>query len=104
MKKNPQDYLRKNIRLSLDEKDTLIRNLHRAIRIGVRVLAMIMVIVILLGVVDVVWLIFQRIQQPPILILNIGDILQIFGAFLAVLIAIEIFMWSKTEYPGFTRG
>ena len=76
----------------MDEKDTLIRNLHRAIRIGVRVLAMIMVIVILLGVVDVVWLIFQRIQQPPILILNIGDILQIFGAFLAVLIAIEIFI------------
>ena len=78
--------------LSMDEEDALLRHLHRAIRIGVKALAVLMVIVILFGVGDVVWLLYQRLKQPPIFILKMGDILYIFGAFLTVLIAIEIFI------------
>jgi uncharacterized membrane protein (DUF373 family) len=69
----------------------LINQLWRAIRIAVRVLAIIMTLVIVWGVADVCWVLYQRLVQPPILLLTISDILATFGAFLAVMIAIEIF-------------
>jgi uncharacterized membrane protein (DUF373 family) len=78
--------------LSLDDKDSLIRFLHKTIRVGVKVLAVLMTMVILWGIGDVVWVIYQRLSQPPYLLLKINDILMTFGAFLAVLIAIEIFL------------
>jgi uncharacterized membrane protein (DUF373 family) len=51
-----------------------------------------MTLVIFWGIGDVIWVIYQRISQPPYLLLKINDILATFGAFLAVLIAIEIFL------------
>ena len=78
--------------LSTDEEDTLVRRLHLTIRFGVKALAVLMVIVILFGVGDVVYVLYERLSTPPIFILKLGDILQIFGAFLAVLIAVEIFI------------
>jgi uncharacterized membrane protein (DUF373 family) len=77
--------------LSIDDKDRLVGFLHKVIRIGVKALAILMALVILWGIGDVVWVVYQRLIQPPILLLKINDILFIFGAFLAVLIAIEIF-------------
>ncbi len=65
--------------------------LHSFIRGGVRILSILMVLVIFWGIGDVVWLIIQKLQQPPLFILKINDLLAIFGAFLAVLIAIEIY-------------
>ncbi|NIP74058.1 MAG: phosphate-starvation-inducible PsiE family protein [Gammaproteobacteria bacterium] len=78
--------------ISLDEKDPLIRVLHTIILHAVRVLAVLMVLVILWGIADVLWVLYQRLGKPPYLLLNISDILATFGAFLAVLIAIEIFI------------
>ncbi|MGI9384119.1 MAG: phosphate-starvation-inducible PsiE family protein [Methyloligellaceae bacterium] len=75
-----------------EQRDPLIRVLHTVIQYAVRALAILMVMVILWGIGDVVWILYQKLTQPPILLLNIGDILQTFGAFLAVLIAIEIFI------------
>jgi len=75
-----------------EQQDPLIRFLHVIIQYAVRALAILMVLVILWGIVDVVWILYQKLTQPPFLLLNIGDILQTFGAFLAVLIAIEIFI------------
>ncbi|MDB4444397.1 phosphate-starvation-inducible PsiE family protein, partial [bacterium] len=43
-------------------------------------------------IIDVVWVVFQRLRQPPYFLLKINDILYTFGAFLTVLIAIEIFL------------
>ena len=40
----------------------------------------------------VVWILYQRLSEPPILLLNISNLFETFGAFLAVLIAIEIFV------------
>ncbi|GGB57898.1 hypothetical protein GCM10011316_32470 [Roseibium aquae] len=51
-----------------------------------------MVVVIIMGVVDVGWTLYQRVLAPPRYILTIPDILGVFGAFMAVLIAIEIFI------------
>lgn len=71
--------------------DGLVRFLHGVIRQAVRVLAVLMVLVILWGIGDVVYVLHQRLLEPPRFLLNISDIFATFGAFLAVLIAIEIF-------------
>jgi uncharacterized membrane protein (DUF373 family) len=73
------------------EYDPFLRRLYKAIHIAVRILAVIMVIVIFGGVIDVVWVLYQRLMEPPRFFLTISDILATFGAFLAVMIAIEIF-------------
>lgn len=51
-----------------------------------------MVFVIIMGVVDVGWTLYQKLITPPVYILTIPDMLATFGAFMAVLIAIEIFI------------
>ncbi|MGD2124989.1 MAG: phosphate-starvation-inducible PsiE family protein [Desulfobacteraceae bacterium] len=78
--------------LSIEDKDPLVRFLHKVIRFGVKILAVLMAAVILWGIGDVVWVLYRRLSQPPFLLLKISDILFTFGAFLAVLIAIEIFL------------
>ncbi len=78
--------------LHLEHEDPTIRFLHRIIRVAVKVLAVLMVLVIVWGIGDVVYVLYQRLTQPPFLLLQINDLLATFGAFLAVLIAIEIFI------------
>lgn len=78
--------------LSLDSEDRLIQRLHQTIRAAVKVLAVLMVFTILWGVVDVVYIIYQKLLSPSFTTLTIRDIVSTFGAFLAVLIAIEIFI------------
>ena len=73
-------------------EDPLIEFLHRTIRIAVKVLAVLMVLVIIWGIGDVVYVLYKRLMLPPVFLLSISDILATFGAFLAVLIAIEIFI------------
>ena len=70
----------------------LIRRLRFVIRIAVQILAFLMTLVILLGVVDVAWVLYKEIMTPPYGMLTINDILATFGAFIAVLIAIELFL------------
>ena len=48
-------------------------------------------IVIIFGVIDVGWTIYQRFVAEPRFILTMGEVLATFGAFMVVLIAIEIF-------------
>lgn len=73
-------------------EEPLIMFLQRIIRFSVRALAVLMTFVIFWGVFDVVWELYRRLLEPPFLLLDINDILATFGAFLAVLIAIEIFV------------
>ena len=70
----------------------LIRVLATSIRYAVRILAVLMVPVIWWGVADVAYVLYSRISAHPYYLLNISDILATFGAFMAVLIAIEIFI------------
>ncbi len=74
------------------DEDRLIGALNTVIRLGIRLLAILMTLVIFWGIGDVVWVIYQHMLEPPFLILRIADILDTFGAFLAVLIAVEIFL------------
>jgi uncharacterized membrane protein (DUF373 family) len=71
--------------------DKVIGFLNRIIRHVARVVAVIMVLVIVWGVADIVYVLHQRLMQPPFMLLEIKDILATFGAFMAVLIAIEIY-------------
>ncbi len=73
-------------------EDPFIEFLHKIIRVAVKVLAALMVLVIVWGIGDVVYVLYQRLVAPPFMLLSISDILATFGAFLAVLIAIEIFI------------
>ena len=72
--------------------DPYLRFLHLTIRGGVRFLALLMVGVILLSILDVMFTIYDKISDPPYLMMTTNDLLETFGAFLAVLIAIEIFI------------
>ncbi|WP_285906443.1 phosphate-starvation-inducible PsiE family protein [Pseudodesulfovibrio pelocollis] len=71
--------------------DPMVNRLWKLIRLSVRVLAVLMTLVIFWGILDVIWVLYQRLMSPPVFLLNINDILATFGAFMAVLIAIEIF-------------
>jgi uncharacterized membrane protein (DUF373 family) len=76
-----------------DSSDPLLKLLQHIIRFAVRILAILMTILILLGVVDVGWMLFKKaMDSSPRFVISISDILATFGAFLAVLIAIEIFV------------
>jgi len=73
-------------------QDPFMVFLHKIIRGAVRVLAVLMVLVIVWGIGDVLYVLYQRLITPPFMLLNIGDIFATFGAFLTVLITIEIFI------------
>jgi uncharacterized membrane protein (DUF373 family) len=75
----------------LGSDDPQIDFLHRVIRYAVKALAFLMVFVILWGILDVLWVLYTKLSTPPHFLLNINDIFATFGAFMAVLIAIEIF-------------
>ena len=72
--------------------EPLIIFLQKIIHFSVRLLAILMTFVIIWGVGDVVYELYKSLIRPPFMLLNINDILATFGAFMAVLIAIEIFI------------
>ena len=74
------------------DDEPLVRGLHWVIRMAVRVLAVLMTGVIVFGVADVCYVLYQRLMSEPVGFLEITDIFATFGAFMAVLIAIEIFV------------
>ncbi|MFC1234114.1 phosphate-starvation-inducible PsiE family protein [Vibrio sp. F74] len=78
--------------MKIDNNDKLSSRLQVVIHWSVRALSILMVFVIIMGVVDVSWILYKKLTSPPFLILTISDMLATFGAFMAVLIAIEIFI------------
>ena len=77
--------------LPTEHEDKLIASLYKLIKIAVKILAVLMVLVIFWGVADVVYVLYNKLMAPPFMLLNIVDIFKTFAAFLAVLIAIEIY-------------
>ncbi|MBP6940064.1 MAG: phosphate-starvation-inducible PsiE family protein [Deltaproteobacteria bacterium] len=76
-----------------------LKRFERAI---VTVLIVLMVLVIALATIEVGWLILQDITSPPVLILEIDELLDIFGKFLLVLVGIELLYtlrayWAENE-------
>lgn len=76
-----------------DDQQRILKLFHKVIRFGVTILAFLMIIVIYLGVADVIYVMYEKLfLSSPYLLMTTPDILTTFGAFLAVLIAIEIFL------------
>jgi uncharacterized membrane protein (DUF373 family) len=82
----------KHEELPQDHSDQLLKVLHRTIRFAIRILAVLMVLVIFWSVADVVYVIYSKVIIPPYFLLDAEDILETFGAFMLVLIAVEIFI------------
>jgi len=93
--------MNKHDELPTEHEDKLLSILNSMIKIAVKALAILMVLVIFWGVADVIYVLFQKLIAPPFLLLSISDILKTFAAFLAVLIAIEIYqnivMYIRTD-------
>jgi len=78
--------------LPKEHPDPLIKFLHKIIRVAVKVLAILMVIIIIFSIADVLYVFYQRLQVPPLFLLDVNDIFQLFGTVMVALIAIEIFV------------
>jgi len=55
-----------------------------------------MILVVVLATIELGWIIAQDIMTPPVLLLEIDELLEIFGLFLLILIGIELLDTIKT--------
>ena len=72
---------------------TFLKKFERMI---VATLVVMMVVTILLATIELGWLIIKDIISPPIILLEIDELLDIFGFFLLVLLGIELVSTLKT--------
>lgn len=70
----------------------VVPSLKKAVKYTVMVLAILMTLVIFWGTLDVVIMLYEQLMAEPFMRLGSEHLLSVFGAFLAVLIAIEIFL------------
>lgn len=78
--------------ISKKQPDAFFDILHKLIRTAVRILAVLMVFVIYWAVADVIWVLYEHFSAPPYFVSPTDDIVRFFAGFLAVLIAIEVFI------------
>ena len=67
-------------------------------RIVTGVLLVLLALVIVLALIDLGWLLVVDILKPPLFILEVVDLLEIFGVFLLVLIGLELLETIKHYY------
>ena len=83
--------MEKHDELPTEHTEPLIGFLNKLIRIAVKILATLMVLVIFWGVGDVLYVMYHNLMATPFMLLSLAEIFKTFAAFLAVLIAIEIY-------------
>ena len=75
-------------------RETLNHVLNRHFVNGLKIIDLVLValmaVVLLLSTIELTWVIIKDIITPPILILDIDELLEIFGLFMLVLIGIEL--------------
>jgi uncharacterized membrane protein (DUF373 family) len=76
----------------------MIEHLKKFEHFIVAALILMMVVVILLSVGELAWILVQDVMSPPVLILEIDELLELFGFFLLVLIGIELLETIKNYY------
>jgi uncharacterized membrane protein (DUF373 family) len=72
-----------------------LKNFERLI---VAALILMMSAVILLSALELAWILVRDVISPPVMILEIGELLELFGLFLLVLIGIELLETIKNYY------
>ena len=73
----------------------LIKRFEKSI---ILVLVALMAVVLLLSTIDLAWIIIKDIMSPPVLLLDIDELLDIFGLFMLVLIGIELLETMAKTY------
>jgi len=73
----------------------MLEYLKKFERIIVAALIVMMTIVLFLSTVELGWIIIKDVMTPPVLLLQIAELLEIFGLFLLVLIGIELLEMIK---------
>jgi len=76
----------------IDVKSSGINFLQKVILVGIKILALLMTLAIIRSILNVGYLFYLEVIETPTFSLNIDQLLGLFGAFLLVLIAIEIFL------------
>ena len=74
----------------LHRDDAMTDFLKKFERAVIYVLIAMMVLVVTLATVELGWIIARDVLRPPILLLEIKDLLEIFGFFLLILIGVEL--------------
>jgi len=64
-----------------------IEKFEHIINLGLLVM---LAIVVVLATIDLGWMIVKGVLTPPVLLLDVGELLDLFGAFLLVLIGVEL--------------
>lgn len=82
----------KHDELPLEGVSAIMKAYHFGIRMGVKLLALAMALIILLSIIDVIYEIFIAVKHSPHHIPGQSDILKLFGAAMTTLIGIEIFI------------
>jgi uncharacterized membrane protein (DUF373 family) len=67
-------------------------------KVIITILMVLMAIVLVLAVYELTWLLISDIFSPPVLLLDISELLELFGFFLLVLIGIELLETIKTYF------
>jgi uncharacterized membrane protein (DUF373 family) len=67
-----------------------MRHLESFEKIITRILLVMMAVVVVLATVEVIWVVIIDVLTPPVLLLEIGELLELFGLFLLVLIGLEL--------------
>jgi len=70
----------------------IVKKFERAVILSLIVL---MLVVVLLSAVELAWILARDIVTPPVILLDIGELLEVFGFFLLVLIGIELLEMIK---------
>ena len=76
----------------------MIQHLKQFERFIVAALILMLAVVILLSVGELAWILIQDVISPPVLILDIEELLELFGFFLLVLIGLELLETIKNYY------
>ena len=74
----------------------IIEKFERIINV---VLLVMLAIVVLLATIDLGWIILKDIMTPPVLLLDVDELLELFGAFLLVMIGLELLDTVKNLHP-----
>lgn len=67
-------------------------------RIVVSALMVMMGMVVLLATIELGWILVKDIISPPVILLDVEELLELFGLFLLVLIGVELFETIQTYY------
>ena len=81
----------RHVELDPAHEDQIVRISNLVIRQGIRALSIIMVVVIIFAIMDTAYTFVIKMISPPTFVLEVSDLLDVFGAVLVVLIAVEIY-------------